>query len=410
MVIALLGVFAWLGLSWAPQKEAYSLPCPDCNIIFISIDSLRADHLGAYGYSRNTSPHFDLLAKQGLLYKRHHSTAHLTPISEAVAHTGLYPQKNGVISFRNTISANVVTLAETFKKNGYSTTALGTSPEFVHWPALKKSFSRGFTTFDISPRFQKDSREWPWNKIKTALANKKKFFLWLSAGEIHAPFGYGIENKFANPNYQGIFSKLVFLGNFHHYYAGVVYNPFTRLQLQSSRTLALDPTSGKMSLEATIDQQFPLKLNELDREHLIALYDNGVAFFDQNLNKLNQLIEQNQLDHKTIILIHSEHGESLFEHNYVAHYDLWNEVVKTPLLLTGAPVRDWKLRTDEQSITNQMTSTIDLAPTLYEIAHLPPNFSDGKSVLHDHNRHEVFLVRTPLWESVLETTDRKSVV
>lgn len=403
-----IGAIAFIGAFWAPRKSLPSLPCPDCNFIFVSADSLRADHLGAYGYSRPTSPHFDSLAKHGLLFQKHHSTSFLTPITEAVAHTGLYPQKNGIISFRNTISSRVSTLAETFKKHGYRTFAYGTSPEFNHWPALKKSFSRGFDNYEISPRFKNDSRDWPWQNINAVFKDKAKFFLWLSAGEIHAPFGYGIENKFADLDYQGIFSKLVFLGNFHHYYDGTLYDPFSRLQLQSSRTLALNPTTKKLTTDTKVDFQFPAKLTEQDRQYLIGLYDNGVSFFDRNLAKLTQQLERAGLSDNTVIVIHSEHGESLFEHNYVAHYDLWNEVIKTPLLITGAPVQNWKAKVDVAKITNQMTSTIDLAPTFYEMALLSPSFSDGQSLLHDHARNTVFLVRTPLWESVLETsvTDR----
>lgn len=385
------------------RKLTKSLPCPDCNIILISVDSLRADHISAYGYSRATTPHFDKLASDGLLFKNHHSNAVLTPITEGIVHSGLYPEKSGMISFRHTFGEHVQTLAKRFKEQGYQTYAFGTSPEFIHWPALKKSFSRGFENFKIGPRIQNNSRAWDWTAIRQSLQSKQKLFMWIAAGEIHAPFGFEIPNTFASPSYDGIFSDLIFFGSFHHYYDGKVFDPFAKLALQSSRTLLLDPITKKPVGHNPGKYKFPVGVQPNDMQYLLDLYDNGIHFFDQNLKQLTHEIESAGLSQRTVVVIHSEHGESIGEHRYIAHYDLWNEVIKTPLLITGSPVQHWREQNPQTDLTNKLSSAIDIAPTILSLSGLEIVNLDGINLFGPKSNEVVYLIRTPLWESVLET-------
>lgn len=120
------------------------------NVILISIDSLRADHLSAYGYSRKTTPNIDDLAKEGVLFKNYFSQSYLTPVSEMSVHTGMYPSSSGLIGFDTILPNNVLTLAQILKKYGYQSAAFGNSPEFIIFEALKDSFNRGFDSYDIS--------------------------------------------------------------------------------------------------------------------------------------------------------------------------------------------------------------------------------------------------------------------
>ncbi len=90
----LLILFVLLLLSSCSENETVSYKCPDCNIILISIDTLRADHLGCYGYYRNTSPFIDSIAKQGIIFTKHISQAPYTSPSHMSMFTSLYPSQH----------------------------------------------------------------------------------------------------------------------------------------------------------------------------------------------------------------------------------------------------------------------------------------------------------------------------
>src|SRR3989344_162377 len=90
--------------------------CTGCNVILLSVDSLRADHIGAYGYERETTPYFDELAKKGALFENYFSPSFLTPVSEMSVHTGMYPTAHKTTNFDTVLPENITTLAQYFKQ------------------------------------------------------------------------------------------------------------------------------------------------------------------------------------------------------------------------------------------------------------------------------------------------------
>lgn len=94
LVIAIIAILGFFFYQNSNQNTSYS--CQDCNVVFISIDSLRYDHLSAYGYYRNTTPNIDSLAKQGILFENQFSNAYLTMVSQLTIFTGLYPSTHGL--------------------------------------------------------------------------------------------------------------------------------------------------------------------------------------------------------------------------------------------------------------------------------------------------------------------------
>ncbi len=93
------------------------------NVILISIDTLRADHLSCYGYKRPITPNLDRLASEGILFKNAYSTAVWTPPAHASMLTGLYPSQHGVVH-QNKLRSDIQTVAEHLQRNGYHTAAL----------------------------------------------------------------------------------------------------------------------------------------------------------------------------------------------------------------------------------------------------------------------------------------------
>ena len=110
------------------NSESIEQPqCEDCNVILIVIDTLRADHVGAYGYNRDTTPNIDQLAKEGILFKNAFSQSSWTRPSTASILTGLYPKNNGANTRQDRLTKEKVLFSEIVKEEGYSTAAFVTN-------------------------------------------------------------------------------------------------------------------------------------------------------------------------------------------------------------------------------------------------------------------------------------------
>ncbi len=125
---------------------------PPPNLILILIDTLRPDHLGAYGYARPTSPHIDRLAAAGTLFTHAVAPSSWTKPSVASLFTSRSPSEHGAVSFHRHLSADLPTLAEALRDGGYDT--IGVSGNFVH-VSETTGLSRGFERWlDLSRRAQ----------------------------------------------------------------------------------------------------------------------------------------------------------------------------------------------------------------------------------------------------------------
>jgi choline-sulfatase len=207
MVSGLLG--AWiLSITFPPQP---------LNIIVISLDSVRADHLDLFGYSRQTMPALSAWAKDSaFIFTNYFASSYLTPISEVSVQTGESPFTTGVVNFAATARPTVPFLAELLKEHGYDTAAFGSSPEYLINSALNATFSRGFDTFDPYPttipatkpgqsRVNGRTLSKPIDDAVSWLDGRKDskapFYLWLPLGSAHAPYFLGKPIHFTAPAY-----------------------------------------------------------------------------------------------------------------------------------------------------------------------------------------------------------------
>lgn len=343
--------------------------CPKCNIVLISVDSLRADHVGALGYTRDTTPNFDKLSKKGFLFENYFTTSFLTPFSEMSVHTGLYQQSHGVTNFNEVLPTSKQTLAEYLKTKNFSTIALISSPEFIVNKALHESFSRGFDQYNLV----NSSREYPTaTRITQELTflGDKQFFLWLPVGGVHWPF-LKSKNIFADQGYDGYFkNKRLGWEDFENIYDMKVYPQGT-------------------------------KLDEKDLQFVVDQYDNGVRGFDDFLGQVIVVLEDKKLIDNTIIIIQSEHGESLGERGYIAHYDIHETEIHTPLMILVPSVGRGKR-------ILSFASPVDIVPTVLDLFGFKTSQKiEGKSLVSllngkekDGLRNEAYMERNPLWEEV----------
>lgn len=414
--VAALSVIAVLGALWfwhTSRPKVSSGQCLRCNVILISIDSLRRDHMSLYGYPRPTTVRIDQWAKNGLVFSNYFASAYLTPISEGSVHTGLYPEANGLISFRRPMSPGVRPLAEILKTHGYRTAAVGTSPEFVNFEAVRQSFERGFDTYRITPTRLSNNRTPYWPVIRKLFREKstKPFFLWFNLGDVHAPFGVNAKNIFADESYKGPFSEMRFFTNMQFYYDGWIFDPFD--PLKNFQLIAwrgedqIDIHAASKDWAKSI--KWPIRASPQDMQYMIDIYDNGVAEADREVGRLLKLISEFELEKDTVIILQAEHGESLGERGYIAHYDIHDESIGVPLVMTSPALNP--------TTSDALVSGIDVLPTLLHHLRLAPDLPydlDGRSFLTDSGtvtggRDEVFLTRTPLWESIIRAEGRNKI-
>jgi len=285
------------------------------NIVMISIDTLRSDHLGSYGYDRDTSPRIDRLATEGALFENMISSTSWTLPAHCALFTGLSDSVHGCVSLNHRLHVSRVTLAETLNSAGYHTAG------FFSGPAMHPVFgvSQGFdeyvdcTSFaertmrtlaggksldairlashaDITnPRVYERVRAWLRRKLQ------RPFFLFIHMWDVHAdyipPAPY---DKMFDPDYDG---------------------PIT------GEDFATDPS---------INADMPAR----DLEHLVALYDGEIAWTDHHVGLILDELDALGLRDSTLVTLLSDHGDEHFEHGRKGHHQtLFDEVIRVPLVI-----------------------------------------------------------------------------
>ena len=325
------------------------------NIILIYFDALRPDHLGSYGYNRDTSPNVDYLARSGVLFKNVFSQSSSTYPSVHSALTSRY----GCYFFRTgkcALEKKYLTLAEVLKNNGYYTIAFSSSPVVTKAQTHDSlgGFDQGFDVFDDSI-WNSEEYNWQWRSpegiIKKALGwlnnnHGKKFFLFLFISDPHdkysSPEPY---HSLYDPGYVGCEDIM----------NGIIY---------------------KNALMAIHGGDTGLTNREI--EHVMALYDGEIRYADAQIGILLERLCQLNLIDDTLIVLLSDHGSEFFEHEGLKHsYTLYNEVIKIPLIL-----RYPALIPKGTVIEKEIIQTMDMAPTILDIVNInKPETMRGESLL-----------------------------
>lgn len=268
------------------------------NVVLISIDTLRADHLGAYGYERPTSPNLDRLAAEGVLFENAVAPSPWTLPSHASMLTGLVPARHGVLDADRVLPGSIPTLAETLREAGVRTAA------FVNVTYLgpRNGLSRGFEDFRHFDEMRMELSGPPAiAAIRTWLDahGERPFFLFFHSFDVHSDYRPGPEQRelFVRP------------------YAGPMDG--TTAQIRRIREGEYTPTPE-------------------DIAHLRDLYDGAIRLFDERLGELFAELDRRGLTERTWIVVTSDHGEEFFEHGGVLHgRTLYEEVIRVPLIVRG---------------------------------------------------------------------------
>ena len=324
----------------SPRAVATESAVERPNVVLISVDTLRADHLGAYGYARPTSPNVDALARRGVTFERATSPSSWTLPAHASLLSGVSPYRHGAISGASRIRDDVPLLAELMRAQGYHTAA------FVNAPFVSRAFgfARGFERFD--QRFEQRRRDFAQRReaILDAVARlEPPFFLFLHYMDVHTPYRPPAEfNRFAKDR-------------------------------RSSEVLR------DLGVKSVLDLQHaarrgPLGMSAADRDRLIDLYDGEILALDAHLGELLRRLNERFPD--TVVVLTADHGEEFLEHGGFGHGDtLYEEVLHVPLIVAGPDVPGG-------ARVPVVVSLVDVVPTLLERVGAPvPAGLDGRSLV-----------------------------
>ena len=333
------------------------------NVVLISIDTLRPDRLGVYGYGRPTSPHLDAWAREhAVAFDTAIAAAPWTLPSHTSMLTGLSAFRHGV-NYVDPAPATLLTLAEIVGASGYSTLAVTGGGYLAPWVGLHQGFDRfAYWRHRRGPREQAElasnvdlARAW----LRTNA--ERPFLLFFHTYEVHAPY-VPREPYFARFNESALALPAPGVG-------------------QSSGGIAAE--SGFVSVFTPIwgrpSKQRPGGDGPLPRAALPlldALYDSGVAYADQEIGRLLETLRELGLDRRTLVIITSDHGEALGENGLAGHAYLYDFNLRVPLLL-GLPNGDHA----GTRVAAQVRS-IDIVPTALEVLGIrQPDGIDGRSLL-----------------------------
>jgi arylsulfatase A-like enzyme len=288
------------------------------NVLLITIDTLRADHLGCYGYQRIHTPNIDQLAATGIRFANAYSAVPITLPSHTVILTGNYPMQTGMHDFGgNKLNPSQATLATILHAQGYATGAVVGSAVLDARFGLNRGFDFYYSNFDFSRLNESnlDEMERPGNEVVDrglgwlARNGRKQFFLWIHLYDPHFP-----------------------------------YHP-------------LAPYSA---------------------EYRTHPYDGEIAFDDAQVGRLLGYLKENKLYDRTLIVVAADHGEGLGEHGEKTHgFFIYDSTLHVPLILKLPAGRALAPRVVQSSV-----GLVDIAPTILAVAGVnPPKEMQGRSLV-----------------------------
>lgn len=319
----------------APASQTF----PRANVLLITIDTVRADRMGCYGYERPTTPSLDALAARSVLFEQAFSASSFTPPAHGSILTGLYPAEHGLLHWNKSL-ADVATAADAFSAAGYFTLAV-TPLETLLIIGLTRGFqqteapaysTRKDGSYDLADADEINAAALGYLLRK---GDQRPFFAWLHYYDAHRPYGR------QGPEWSGRFT--------------------------TADIPAVGATEGWYQL--TPEKRKALRVDSAREQLIEDHYDGGLAYLDDRLGKLFAKLDEAGRLQDTIVLVVADHGECFDEHEpeWFAHDPyLYDENVHVPLLLrlpgdahAGRRVKD-------------LVSQVDLLPTLLELTGVAP--------------------------------------
>ncbi len=370
------------------------------NIVFIWIDTLRADSLGCYGYARDTSPHIDQLAKESILFINNFTPHTVTLSSFMSIITGLYPFSHGVLHIaKDVLSPKVKTLAEILKMNGYATFWYGPASDPHLDPAV--GFGRGFDVLGVFDNNLSLGRE---KILRTIEQNKNEnFFINFHSYFVHAPYIPSAQYKYRFTEQKSVglaesFEELekatieaIKKGALKEKFPYIILGDELNQEMAAANLFVPDHKITARNVKGFLykkneiykydniyNQVYERGIKPGNKENITyakSLYDAEILEFDTEIigpviKKLRDL----GLYENTMIIICADHGEEFGEHGGSGHgKSLYEEVTRVPLIIKTAGEAKAK-------IIREFSQTVDIMPTILGLLRInPPYHCQGMS-------------------------------
>jgi arylsulfatase A-like enzyme len=303
------------------------------NILLISIDSLRADHLGSYGYERDTSPVLDRLAREGVRFDTVVSSTSWTLPAHVTLFTALPPEAHGVLYDPMALRSDALCLAEVLQDAGYATAGFVGGPFLRSLYGLAQGFERYDDTTVVRPLLESHrgatspsllALTTDWLDGWSARGRTRPFFVFLHLWDVHydytPPPPY---DTMFDPDYDGHISPADYERGRH-----------------------IHPAMAARDLE-----------------HIVALYDGEIRYTDHQLGLLLDYLREQGLHDQTLIVVTADHGDEFCEHGETGHRkNLYDTTSLVPLLIR------YPARVPAGRVVERLVRLMDVAPTILSLA------------------------------------------
>ncbi|MGH7804794.1 MAG: sulfatase family protein [Candidatus Binatia bacterium] len=319
------------------------------NVVWITIDTLRADHLGSYGYPRDTSPSIDSLARGGIRFDQAIVQWPKTTPSIASMLSGTYPHSNGVTRFTPLVVPDrVVSIAEILRDRGFATAAVSTHP------ALSPSYN-------VDHGFESFVETWGVYRGKSARAAKRAIrflgertaerpcFRWVHFMDPHA--------RYEPP---APFHSM-FVGDAH-------FDPSRKVRLNEGVEDDIGGVPGRSHLA-----------DHDSFAYYVAQYDAEIRYVDSQVARVLAALDERGLAERTIVVLTADHGESLGDHEYYFEHGRlpYDDCLRVPLV-----VRFPAALGAAGTVVKQPVELVGVTPTVLEVLGIPaPKSVQGSSLM-----------------------------
>lgn len=328
------GVLYWGDPSVIPPARSGGL-----NVIVISVDTLRSDHMSVYGYGRSTTPLIGAWARRNaIVFQRAVASAPWTLPSHASLFAGVSATRHGLNYSNRAVPSSMEMLAERFREAGYQT--FGTSAGGYLDPEY--GWAQGFDVYrtreerPTKPSSQDELEQGVAEVIRWIDGHRwRPFFVFFHTYEVHGPY--------------------------------LAREPYFRAFGGDVAAIPEKPSGADAFKEADGSPR--------DTELLATLYDSGIAYMDEHVGQILEFLAGSGLDASTIVVITSDHGEALGEHQLVGHSYLYDDNLMIPLIIALPSGRQGGTVIEEQ------VRSVDVSPTLLALTGLRPlRDADGHSL------------------------------
>lgn len=368
--------------------------CKDCNVLLISLDTLRAKSLPCYGYEQNTAPNLCALASKSFFFKNAYSQTAYTLDSHFSIFTSLYPLSHRMITpFVSNLSEDIVTIPQILKLENYQTLFLGVTED--HNLPLNRGLGRGF---DKTVASQNPDQ---WIEGLKTIDLDKKFFAFLHTYAVHEPYIPQKEN--ISRFYPGGVREYISWNDLFD-------KTYDRLSdLHPERFIASDGAKLKKNdtekwfdsyqkkFSNNFDQHQEVYRAEMDNywdtfkdipadrksDYIHALYATRIYELDLGMKRLFDFLRSKELLDKTIIVITADHGEEFYEHQGWLHCcKLYEEAIRVPLIIY--------VPGSKPQVIENLAQGIDIYPTVLNLLGVKiPNQAKGINLLSSNKNKYV---------------------